>query len=140
MLDLGNCWASQLKSGTIIFLCGDLGAGKTTLVRGILGGLGYDGVVASPTYTLVEHYAMSAYNVYHLDLYRLQDPADIEILGVREMSGPSSIMLIEWPERAAGKLPSPDYQVDIRYHGSTRKVQVQAAGAQDLISGFPGSC
>jgi tRNA threonylcarbamoyladenosine biosynthesis protein TsaE len=83
---------------------------------------------------------MSAYNVYHLDLYRLQDPADIEILGLRDISGPSSIMLIEWPQRAAGNLPAPDYLVDIHHQGSTRKLQVQAASGRNLISGPPGSC
>lgn len=105
-----------------VHLRGDLGAGKTTLVRGMLRGLGHTGTVRSPTYTLVEPYALSARAVLHLDLYRLADPDELEYLGLREQSGPGTLWLVEWPERGAGWLPAPDLILVLRSEGEGRRL------------------
>ena len=137
MLELGNRWASRLNHGAVVFLCGDLGAGKTTLARGILGGMGHSGAVTSPTYTLVEHYPLPGREVYHLDLYRLEKPAELEMTGLRDMLDGRSILLVEWPERGGAQMPPPDFRVDIRHHGNGRRVRVDlAAGREEL----PGLC
>jgi len=102
----GAALAQLLTAGDrIIFLHGDLGAGKTTLVRGLLHALGYAGRVPSPTYTLVEPYEVGSLSLKHLDLYRIADPGELAYLGVRELTG---TVLIEWPERGAHFLPEPD--------------------------------
>ena len=134
MLELGNGWANRIDGGAVVFLDGDLGAGKTTLARGILSGMGHRGAVTSPTYTLVEHYSPAGRDVYHFDLYRLQDPAELEMTGLRDLLDGSSILLVEWPTRGLGRMPPPDFQVDIRYHrsGSGRRVRVRASGAVEL--------
>lgn len=92
----------------VLYLSGELGAGKTTFARGFLGGLGVHGPVRSPTYTLLELYAAGAFTVVHLDLYRLNQSAEIEGLGLREWARPEHVWLIEWPERGAGRLPPAD--------------------------------
>ena len=127
MLELGNCWAHRLGGGAVMFLAGDLGAGKTTLARGILGGLGHRGAVTSPTYTLVEHYPLPAGDVYHVDLYRLEHPAELEMLGLRDALDGASTLLVEWPERGAGQMPAPDFQVDICCLREGRRVRVRSA-------------
>jgi len=97
-----------------IFLHGELGAGKTTFARGFLAGLGHTGRVPSPTYTLVEPYEVSGRCVWHLDLYRLGDGAELEYLGLDEMAGPGAVLLIEWPERGAGYLPNKDLSIKLK--------------------------
>lgn len=96
-----------------IHLQGDLGAGKTTLVRGFLRGLGVTGVVRSPTYGLLEPYAVGGRSVLHLDLYRLADPGEVAALGLRDHDEPGAIWLIEWPERGGGALPPADLAVTL---------------------------
>jgi tRNA threonylcarbamoyladenosine biosynthesis protein TsaE len=97
-----------------IYLRGELGAGKTTFARGFLRGCGHAGRVPSPTYTLVEPYDCGAYQVFHMDLYRLQDGAELEFLGISDMLHTRSIQLIEWPERGAGGLTDADLQVFLK--------------------------
>ena len=141
MLALGHGWASRLadSDGAVVFLDGDLGAGKTTLVRGILGGLGHGGAVPSPTYTLVEHYSLARREIYHFDLYRLEQPAELEMIGLRDMLDSSPLLLVEWPERGKGRMPTPHFQVEIRHRrrGPGRQVRVRAA---DGVGGLPQPC
>lgn len=109
-----------LRPGQLIFLRGDLGAGKTTWVRGLLRGLRYSGAVKSPTYTLVETYEFDSCNVYHFDLYRLNDPSELEALAFRDYLDGSGVCLVEWPERGVELLPEPDCLIDIEYDNSSR--------------------
>jgi tRNA threonylcarbamoyladenosine biosynthesis protein TsaE len=99
----------------IITLHGDLGAGKTTLVGGMLNALGHQGPVRSPTYTLIEPYDLAGRQFYHLDLYRLTDPLQLEELGVRDLLQPGAVLLVEWPERAGSSLDKADLQVHLAY-------------------------
>ncbi len=107
---------------------GDLGTGKTTLVRGILRGPGHTGPVRSPTYTLLEPYELGAMCLYHLDLYRLSDPEELEYLGLRDLLDGRSLLLVEWPERGRGALPAPDLVVHIEHAGEARSLDLAAHG------------
>ena len=113
-LGLGEAIAQGAKPPVLIFLEGDLGAGKTTLSRGLLRGLGHTGSVKSPTYTIVEPYQIAECGVYHFDLYRLGDPEELEYLGLRDYLQEQAIVLIEWPERGGAWLPEPDLIVQLR--------------------------
>lgn len=120
----------------IIFLSGELGAGKTYFVRAFIKSFGYTGLVKSPTYTLVETYEISTYPIYHLDLYRLQDSAEILDMGLYDEFDQVAIWLIEWPERAIAFLPKPDIVVNLNIVGATRQIQFDAQtyqGEQTLI-------
>lgn len=127
---LGARLAARLGPGTSVWLEGDLGAGKTTLVRGFLRARGCKGAIKSPTYTLIEPYELAGgVTVYHLDLYRLADPEELEWLGARDLFRPDSICLIEWPERGAGYLPAPDLTVRLAIENHGRRAVVTEASA-----------
>ena len=115
-----------------IHLEGDLGAGKTTLVRGFLRALGHVGAVRSPTYTLLEPYEFADLTVLHFDLYRVADPDELEYLGVREQSDDRTLWLVEWPDRGAGWLPDPELVVCLRQEGGGRRLLLSGPEAQRI--------
>ena len=121
--------AGQLEGMQLITLSGDLGAGKTTLVRAVLRALGHTGSVKSPTFTLVEPYEIQGRAIYHFDLYRLADPEELEFLGFSDYFSEDSLALIEWPERAAGGLPAADLEIELRHQGTARMLMIQAGTA-----------
>lgn len=106
----------------LVYLRGELGAGKTTLVRGILRGLGFAGPVKSPTYTLLEPYEEQS--VYHFDLYRIADSRELDFIGLDEFLAARAIKLVEWPERGAGRLPPPDLDIQLHFQARGRRVAV----------------
>lgn len=125
-LALGAVLARALTPGLTIYLVGDLGAGKTTLTRGVLRGLGYAGKVKSPTYTLVELYTLSRLSLYHFDFYRFADPREWIDAGFREHFNPHSVCLVEWPEKAGDSLPPADVRIELSVAGEGREVQITA--------------
>jgi tRNA threonylcarbamoyladenosine biosynthesis protein TsaE len=136
---LGNILARATNTeGTIYFLYGALGAGKTTLVRGFLRAFGHEGPVRSPTYTLVEPYVVGRQRIYHFDLYRLGDPEELEYLGIRDYFDGHAICLVEWPERGGGRLGRADLEIGITDPlGMNRSVVVRACtvtGERSLFS------
>jgi tRNA threonylcarbamoyladenosine biosynthesis protein TsaE len=137
-LQAGQRFSRYLPTGFTVFLHGDLGAGKTTFIRGVLQGLGYQGKVKSPTYTLVEPYELPDVTLYHFDLYRLIDEEEWEEAGFRDYFNASSICMIEWPEKAQSLLPSADIEVHLLHQPDGREIQFQAntAVAKQVIQQF----
>jgi len=126
---LGALLAVALPAG-VVYLYGDLGAGKTTLARGLLRARDVEGPVRSPTYTLLEPYATDGGTVLHLDLYRLADPEELHFLGIEEVEGAETLALVEWPERGTGVLPAADLSIVLDYIGGARRATVSAETAR----------
>lgn len=122
----GALLARLLPRGALLYLHGDLGAGKTTLARGLLHALGYPGAVKSPTYALIEPYEINGRKVFHLDLYRLADPEELEAIGFRDCLGGDALCLIEWPERGSKILPPADLSLYLEPAGSGRRLRLSS--------------
>jgi tRNA threonylcarbamoyladenosine biosynthesis protein TsaE len=126
----GAAVGGALTAGAVIFLTGELGAGKTTFTRGALRALGHVGSVKSPTYTLCEPYDLAnAGQLCHLDLYRLSNPEELEFLGIRDYVASGAVLLIEWPSKGEGWLPTPDLQVALHESGDGRELKIDALTA-----------
>jgi len=114
------------RTGAVLYLQGELGAGKTTCVRSLLRALGVTGLVRSPTYTLVETYPLATLTCVHVDLYRLQSLTEVDELGLRDLVGPGSLIMVEWPERGAAAVPPADLELNLRYVGEARQAALNA--------------
>ena len=125
-LGFGEKLSQILQPGLFVALSGELGSGKTTLARGILRGLGYEGKVKSPTYTLVELYELSRLNLYHFDLYRFKDSQELLEAGFRDNFNGRNVWLVEWPERAQDLLPIADLSVSLMEERGGRRVRIAA--------------
>ena len=130
MVDFGAQLAAaigKIDSPLLILLNGDLGAGKTTISRGILQGLGHQGAVKSPTYTLVEPYQLAIGKIYHFDLYRLIDPEELEHIGFSDYLSEAKLCIIQWPENGGSYIPLPDLSIGIQLNGSGRQVTLDSS-------------
>ena len=126
----GSAVGRALTAGAVVFLMGELGAGKTTFTRGALRALGHAGSVKSPTYTLCEPYDLAdAGQLCYLDLYRLSNPEELEFLGIRDYVASGAILLIEWPSKGKGWLPAPDLQVALVEFNDGRELKITALTA-----------
>jgi tRNA threonylcarbamoyladenosine biosynthesis protein TsaE len=131
-LQAGRDFAKQLSAGMTVYLHGDLGAGKTTFVRGVLQGLGYQGKVKSPTYTLVESYELVHFQVYHFDCYRFVDEYEWDAAGFSEYFNEMSVCMVEWPEKAGTLLPKPSFDVELTL--SNAQLNQQTIGRKLIIN------
>lgn len=128
---LGQALARHLPDGrAVMYLDGDLGAGKTTTARALLHALGVTGAVRSPTYTLIERYDSPKGEIAHLDLYRIADPEELEYLALDELAERARLWLIEWPQRGKGALPAPDLILRLRVEGHGRCAELDAVSSQ----------
>jgi len=119
--------ALAARGGGVIYLEGDLGAGKTTFARALLRALGARERIKSPTYSLVESYRIGSLDAHHLDLYRIAEPGELEWLGLADLWTPDALVLIEWPERGAGALPPADLELHLRHAGTRRDIAAQSS-------------
>jgi tRNA threonylcarbamoyladenosine biosynthesis protein TsaE len=123
----GAAQSAGVAPGGVLYLHGDLGAGKTTCVRSLLRALGVAGAVRSPTYTLVETYELAGLTCVHVDLYRLQTLTEVDELGLRDLVGPGCLLLVEWPEKGGAALPPADLELLLKYAGDGRQAHLTAA-------------
>ena len=119
--------APMLSAGGVVFLIGDLGAGKTTFARALLGALGVDTRIKSPTYSLIESYAVGDLAIHHLDLYRIADAGELEWLGLADLTAGPYLLLVEWPEHARAGLPKPDLILRLAHAPDSRDVVLEAS-------------
>ncbi len=134
MESLGAAIGQALDWRGSVWLAGDLGAGKTTLSRGLIRAAGHVGAVKSPTFTLVEPYELGQRTIYHFDLYRLADPEELEFLGIRDYFSDNSLCLVEWPDKGSGILPQPDLSIRIMVDGEGRTLQIEGHGERGLAA------
>lgn len=127
-------FASDVQLPLVIWLAGDLGAGKTTFARGFIHALGYKGRVKSPTYGLLEQYQLESLQVLHMDLYRIGDPGELEFLGLVDLLDDNTIVLIEWPENGGRWLPKPDFIFEFAYASPGRDLHWTACTEQAQAS------
>lgn len=134
-LQLAGAWAASLAAPLVVYLHGDLGAGKTTFTRGLLRGLGHTGAVKSPTYAVVESYPLAGFTLHHFDLYRFAAPEEWEDAGLNDLFSDRSICLIEWPQQGGEFVPHPDLTLSLTHHEGGRQFTAQVhtpAGQQSL--------
>ncbi|WP_020482499.1 tRNA (adenosine(37)-N6)-threonylcarbamoyltransferase complex ATPase subunit type 1 TsaE [Methylomonas sp. MK1] len=129
---LGAALWKALPEKCLLFLYGELGAGKTTLVRGLLRAAGHDGAVKSPTYTLVEEYEVNGRRLFHFDLYRLKDPEELEWMGMNDYLNQNALCCIEWPQMGAGFLPMADLEVRLNYFQQQRTAEIKVLAKNRL--------
>lgn len=122
------------RSGAVIYLYGDLGAGKTTLARGVLRGCGVEGAIRSPTYTLLEPYSVAGRELLHMDLYRLRDPEELHQLGLVDYPPERTLWLVEWPQRGAGVLPPADISIAMSVAGNGRNIELTGLSAREAAA------
>ena len=122
----GRLFGEHMTAAAVIYLSGVLGAGKTTLTRGFVRGMGHQGNVKSPTYTLVEPYELAKWRIFHFDLYRLSEPEELEYMGIRDYFNDDCCCFIEWPEKGAGLLAKADLIINIAYQGEQRVINLHA--------------
>lgn len=127
---LAAAFAGQAVPPLVIYLRGDLGAGKTTFARAYIHALGFEGYVKSPSYGLLETYPLAGQTVLHLDLYRIEDPEELEYLALRDLFGAASVLLVEWPDRGGGHLPEPDLVLEFGESADGRFIECTAVSAQ----------
>ena len=132
--------AQSLPERAVVFLRGDLGAGKSSLARGMLRALGVRGAIKSPTYTLIERYTLDRGEAAHLDLYRIAQSGELEFLGLQDLAPELRLWLVEWPERGQGALPAPDLEVELRVEGEGRRILLQASSpaGKGWMEALPG--
>ena len=126
MRAMAKTFSAFIETGTILFLSGELGVGKTTFTRGLLNGWGYHDKVKSPTYALVEPYEINQRRIFHFDFYRVQNPSELTWIGIQDYFLPDHICIIEWPENAFGMLPLPDLKCKIEFVSSGRLLHIEA--------------
>ncbi len=126
---LARAFPGAARGCAVLYLRGELGAGKTTCARSLLRALGVQGLIRSPTFTLLESYRLGALRCVHVDLYRLHSPAEVEELGLRDLLNPGCLMLIEWPEKGGGALPAPDLDLSVEYAYSGRRATLHGRTA-----------
>ena len=133
--------SNNKQHALVVYLHGDLGAGKTTLTRGFVCGMGHNGNVKSPTYTLVEPYELPPWRVFHFDLYRLSDAEELEYMGIRDYFNDDCCCFIEWPEKGAGLLANADLIITISYQDEQRVINLIAESSygKQVLSRLQGN-